>query len=82
MLESSSGILMNAADGTVSENNRFDGNGALSASVDGDTATAVDVYGALDWNPLKYVGAKYVLTEAVYAGEIRIYSGFDNLTET
>ena len=81
-LESSSGILMDAADGTVSENNRFDGNGALSASVDGDTATAVDVYGALDWNPPKYVGAKYVLTEAVYAGEIRIYSGFDNLTET
>ena len=82
MLESSSGILMDAADGTVSENNRFDGNGALSASVDGDTATAVDVYGALDWTPPKYVGAKYTLTEAVYAGDIKIYSGFDALTET
>ena len=81
-LESSAGILMDAADKTVTENSRFDGNGALAASVDGDTATAVDVYGALDWNPPKYVGAKYVLTEAVYAGEIRIYSGFDAYTET
>ena len=81
-LKSAEGILMGAADKSVSVNSRFDGNGALAASTDGDTQTAVDVYGALDWAPPKYVGAKYSLTEAVYAGEIKIYSGFDAYTET
>ena len=81
-LESSVGILVDIPTGTVSENNRFDENGALAASYDGDINVAVDVYGALDWSPAKYVGVQYKLTESIYAGEVKIYAGFNALQET
>ncbi|MCQ2448821.1 MAG: DUF4886 domain-containing protein [Clostridia bacterium] len=81
-LQSAGGLLMFVSNGNVQESTRFNGNGALDGSIDGDLATTHDVYGALDWDPARYVGAVYTLTESVYADRVTVYSGFDDLQET
>lgn len=81
-LDSATGILVDVPTGYVSENTRFDSNGALLKAVDGDAFTATDVYGALDWTPAKYVGAQYSLTESVYIEKATVYAGYNAYPET
>ena len=81
-LEASAGVNMFVSSGNVESSKRFDSNGALAKSTDGDKTSATDVYGALDWNPARYVGAVYTLTESVFADYIMIYSGFDAYKDT
>ena len=81
-LQSSAGVDMFVSTGETVSSTRFDGNGALAAAVDGNKESHTDVYGALDWDPPRYVGAVYTLSEAVYAGEVKIYSGYDSMQDT
>lgn len=81
-LAAAAGVNMFVSNGQIESSNRFDGNGALAKSTDGDRAAATDVYGALDWDPARYIGAVYSLTEAVFADYIMIYSGYDAYKDT
>lgn len=80
-LESSNGILMETSTGTVTNSTRF-GTETIAKTVDGDTATHYDVYGALDWDTPYYVGALYCLSVPVYVSHTVIYSGFDAYPDT
>ena len=75
------GILMDVASGDVTANDRFSA-AAVAATVDGDTQTEAQVYGALDYEYPKYVGAVYELDKAYDAERFVIYSGYDNLKDT
>ena len=75
------GILMDVASGDVMANDRFSA-AAVAATVDGDTQTEAKVYGALDYEYPKYVGAVYELDKAYDAERFVIYSGYDNLKDT
>ena len=81
-LATAAGVNMFVSNGQIESSSRFDVKGALAASTDGDRTTATDVYGALDWNPARYVGAVYSLTDTVFADYIMIYSGFDAYKDT
>ncbi|MBR4761627.1 MAG: cellulase family glycosylhydrolase [Clostridia bacterium] len=76
------GIVMTVSNGNVSDNNRFDGNGALATVNDGDEVTRTDIYGALDWDPPRYVGVLFTLNDVCYAEDIEIISGYPSLIDT
>ena len=70
------GRNMFVSTGAVEESTRFDLNGAFAASLDGNTTNAVDVYLALDWDPARYVGGVYEISEVTYASHVTLYAGF------
>lgn len=76
------GIVMNASNGQVTENDRFDGNGALTTVNDGDEVTHTDVYGALDWSPARYVGVLFTLSSVCTVDDISVISGYASLNDT
>lgn len=80
-LDSSKSVLMNVKTGSVTDSTRFSKE-ALEKSVDGDTDTHTDVYGALDWEQPRYVGAVYNLIAPVYVSHAMIFSGFDSMKDT
>ena len=49
---------------------------------DGDTSTRKDCYGALDWDPPRYIGVEYTLDDSYYIGELKIYSGYTAYIDT
>ncbi|MBO4432706.1 MAG: dockerin type I repeat-containing protein [Clostridia bacterium] len=49
---------------------------------DGDTSTTKDCYGALDWDPPRYIGVEYTLDDSYYIGDLKIYSGYSELIDT
>lgn len=81
-LSSAQGVLMYIANGNVSYDARFDSKGALSKVCDGDTVNHADVYGALDWNPPRYVGVLFTLDGIYDIDRVQIYSGFANMPDT
>ena len=81
-LADAAGVNVFISNGQTESSSRFDVKGALAASTDGDRTTTTDVYGALDWDPARYVGAVYTLTDAVFADYIMIYSGSDTYQDT
>ncbi|HIW72828.1 MAG TPA: DUF4886 domain-containing protein [Firmicutes bacterium] len=81
-IASSHGLLMDVATGTATENNDRFTPEKIAAMHDGDTTNHVDVYGALDWSPAKYVGAFFELDDTYYADRLVIYSDYDNLPST
>ncbi|MBQ9480729.1 MAG: hypothetical protein IJU84_01030, partial [Clostridia bacterium] len=62
-----SGVLGDVANGGFSDGDRFSAaqSDALDVAVDGDTETYFQVWGALDWEYPKNVGARYTL-DALY----------------
>ncbi len=67
--------IKNIATGAVSEHNQFNSAGAVEILNDGDTENPRDAYGANDWG--HHSGVEIALTEAVYCGELKLYSGFE-----
>ena len=78
---SAKGILMSVSTGAVTDNDRFSSD-KIQKTLDGDTATHCDVYGALDWDSPSYVGAVFSLPAPVYTSHAMIYSGFDAYNDT
>ena len=81
-LLSKKGVVMVISTGQVSDNNRFDSNGALATINDGDETTRTDIYGALDWDPPRYVGVLFTLDGVCYAENIQIIAGFSSYIDT
>ena len=81
-LLSKKGVVMTVSNGQVSDNNRFDSNGALATVNDGDETTRTDIYGALDWDPARYVGVLFTLNDVCYAENIQITAGFPSYIDT
>ena len=75
------GVVQDVASGEAAEHTRFSAE-ALNAVVDGNLEKAVDVYGALDWDPAKYVGAQFELDDAYEVNAFWVYAGYPNLKET
>lgn len=73
------GIVMNVATGAVSDNDRFNSNGALATVTDGNEITRTDVYGALDWDPPRYVGVLFTLDTVCTLEDISVISGYSTL---
>lgn len=81
-VSSSTGILMNASTEAVSDNSdRFTAE-KIATVTDGNNADTVDVYGALDWDPARYVGAKFTLEDETIIRTVKVYSGASGLEET
>ena len=60
------GVMQDVESKAFSESDRFEASGdTLKASIDGDRSTFFEVWGALDWEYPKNIGAKYSL-DAVY----------------
>ena len=75
-LASTEGVNMYATSGNVEASGKFAEKDVFTISTDGDTATSVDIGTGLDWDPARYVGGLYTLTETVYSSHIMIYSGY------
>ena len=81
-LLSKRGVVMVVSTGQVSDNSRFDSNGALATVNDGDETTRTDIYGALDWDPPRYVGVLFTLNDVCFAQNIQITAGFPSYVDT
>lgn len=73
-------VVRNISNGTVSEHGQFNRVGAVEILNDGDTSATRDAYGANDWGHNS--GVVFELSAAVYAGEVRLYSGFEAYPDT
>lgn len=66
---------MSMESGSVSEGDKFDQNGALEISVDGDTAATKAVYDCIEgWEYPIYPGARYTLNDVAYTEKLTVYS--------
>ena len=81
-LLSKKGVVMVVSTGKVSDNDRFNGNGALATVNDGDETTRTDIYGAHDWDPPRYVGVLFTLNDVCYAQNVQIIAGFASYIDT
>lgn len=81
-LDYTEGVNMYAESGNTEASGKFAEKDVFNISVDGDTATSVDIGTGLDWDPVRYVGGMYALTEAVYSSHIVIYSGYTTSLDT
>lgn len=66
---------INAADTTFSK-------AALDGVVDGDTETAYDVYGRIDWDDPFYIGAQFKLNNSYFCGDLVLHAGIPGYPET
>ena len=69
-------VLSKPTTGTVVDSNRFNAANAnaVTMTTDGDKDTAAEVWGALDWDPARYVGVEYTLKSAVDCGDAYVYA--------
>lgn len=66
---------MYVSNGSVTEGNKFDQNGALDISVDGDTETTKAVYDCIEgWDYPIYPGARYTLNNTAYTDSLTVYA--------
>lgn len=75
-LAATEGVNMYVESGNVEASGKFAEKDVFSISTDGNCDTSVDIGTGLDWEPARYVGGLYTLTETVYSSHIMIYSGY------
>lgn len=63
--------------GTYPDVARFNSQGALDGSVDGNLDTSYDVYSYSDTST-NLIGARYHLDDVYYCGELKLYSGLSD----
>lgn len=81
-LATTEGVNMYASTGATEASEKFEEKDIFNISVNGDTVTSVDIGTGLDWDPVRYVGGVYGLSEAVYSSHIMIYSGYTTSVDT
>lgn len=81
-LDYTEGVNMYINSGNTEASAKFAEKDVFNISVDGDTVTSVDIETGLVWDPARYVGGMYALTEAVYSSHIVIYSGYTTSLDT
>lgn len=80
-LESHKTVAKPISGGDVIDHPNFDGGANMTSekAVDGDTSAPYDAYGGNDWG--SHTGVVYTLTETVYCGTAKIYSGFEDMPD-
>lgn len=79
-LENKEEIIFDSLNNTASVGARFNSNGALDISTDGNTVEPRDVY-AYEPNSTYWIGARFTLDGTYYSEKLVIYAGFDNLRD-